>query len=397
MGIFLNRGNEEFSRAVNSHIYVDKTDMIDFFNQVINTEQCYVCVSRPRRFGKSITANMIAAYFERGCDSRELFENRKLGQISNWDCNLNQYDTIRIDIADIISREGEAEKAFDYMLSGILEDLISEFPDCNICEDDKIAVALDKVNSNTGKRFVFIIDEWDCFFREYKDNIELQNKYMNLLRSLFKGNTSKRYLALAYMTGILPIKRYSNESALNNFYEYTMVSPLRLAKYVGFTEGEVQSICSEYRLNYDEAMAWYDGYSFSRVSHICSPNSIVKAALEGEYKNYWSQTAAFYSLAEYINLNFDGLRESIVRMIGGQREDVNVIGFENDMVSFKSKDDILTLLIHLGYLAYDSEEEKSYIPNKEVRQVFERVVETTPGWTELAKTIGASERLLEAT
>jgi hypothetical protein len=393
MGMFLNRGNEEFETVVNSGLYVDKTDMVNFFNQVINTEQRYVCVSRPRRFGKSITANMIAAYFEKGCDSRSLFEGRKLSETENWDKNLNKYDVIRIDLAYLLASVGEPEKTLDELEKGLISNLNEAFPGCLTESDTLLPFALDKINDKTGAKFVIIIDEWDCLFRDEKSNTKVQKRYINLLRGLFKGNNAKKFTALAYITGILPIKKYNSESALNNFDEYTMTDPEPLAKYIGFTEDEVESLCQEYNMDYDEVMEWYDGYSFPGAEHICGPNSVVKAMRKGRCNNYWSQTVAYNSLATYITMNFDGLRDAIVAMLGGQRVKIDTFSYNNDMTSFADKDDVLTALVHLGYVAFDTETEEGYIPNYEVRQIFERTLKAT-GWDEVIKAVNNSERLL---
>jgi hypothetical protein len=396
MGMFLNRGNEEFTRVLNSGLYVDKTDMINFFNQVLNTEQSYVCISRPRRFGKSITANMIAAYFEKGCDSRSLFDGRKLSESENWDKNLNKYDVIRVDMAYLLSAFGNPDKALDELEKGLISDLNETFPNCLSEGDTNVPFALDKINDKTGTQFIIIIDEWDCLFRDEKSNTKIQERYVNLLRALFKGNNAKKFTALAYITGILPIKKYSSESALNNFYEYTMTSPEPLAKYIGFTEDEVKALCEKYDMDYNKVMEWYDGYSFEGAGHICGPNSVVRAMLSHKCNNYWSQTVAYNSLATYITMNFDGLRDAIVSVLAGNRIKVRIRTFENDMVSFKRKDDVLTALIHLGYLAYDTETEEAYIPNKEVRMCFEDTLEDT-GWDEVIKAVDNSERLLKLT
>ncbi len=396
MGIFLNRGNEEFDSVIHSQIYVDKTDILHFFNEVINTEQRYVCISRPRRFGKSITANTIAAYFEKGCDSRPLFQGRKISEYENWDCNLNKYDVIRIDLADIRARRKTPEETLDSIEKDVVMELDESFPNIVNCEKDGIADALAKINDKTGAKFVIIIDEWDCLFRDDKSNEEVQARYINLLRGLFKGNSSKKFTVLAYLTGILPIKKYNSESALNNFYEYTMTNPEGLAKYIGFTEDEVKALCEQYHMNYDEVMEWYDGYQFPGVNHICGPNSVVRAMRSGSCKNYWSQTVAYNNLVHYITMNFDGLRDDIVAILGGHRVKVNTFSYENDMMNFKDKDDVLTALIHLGYVAFDEETEEVYLPNKEIRQIFERTLKATK-WSKVIHAIENSERLLRAT
>ena len=396
MGIFLNRGIEEFKRTLNSQIYVDKTDIIGFLNRVVNTEQSYICVSRPRRFGKSVTANMIAAYYEKGSDSRMLFAGKKLSEIDSWDTEMNKYNVIRIDIADILSSQNDAERALDYIESKIIEELKQAFPDVLKLEVEGVTEALASINEVTQEQFIIIIDEWDAFYRDERFNLRVQNRYINLLRSLFKGNRSKKFIALAYITGILPIKKYNSESALNNFIEYTMISPKQMAPYIGFTEQEVIQLCDQYNMDYDKMQDWYDGYSFECASHIYGPNSVVQSILGRSYENYWSQTVAFNSLSTYITMNFDGLREAVVAMLSGNRVPVNVLCFQNDMTSFQSKDDVLTILIHLGYLAYDREKQEAYIPNYEVRQIFEGNLMNTK-WDSVIKSIQNSERLLKAT
>lgn len=425
MGMFLNRGSEGFQRTLNSEIYVDKTDMISFCNKMINTEQSCLSVSRPRRFGKSITANMLAAYYETGIDSAPLFEGRKLSRlmqstkngkiiekscleensISNskkewipydWKVHMNRYQVIRMDIADVVTEQGTPEKALDFIEATIKLELNQKFPGIFNWEKDGLVTALFRIYDAIKEQFVIIIDEWDYFFRDERSSEEVQRHYIDLLRGLFKGDRSRSFLALGYITGILPIKKYNSESALNNFNEYTMTSPERLAEYVGFSESEVKKLCEIYQADYEKLKEWYDGYSFFRGKHIYGPNSVVKAISSGEYKSYWSQTVAFNSLTRYITMNFDGLKDSITALLGGSRQAVEIGSYENDMSSFKNKDDILTALIHLGYLAYDENTQEVYIPNKEVRYSFERAIMQT-GWDDLISCIRNSEELLAAT
>lgn len=396
MAVFLNQGNIAFANVLNSEIYVDKTDMLSLLNAKVNTEQKYICVSRPRRFGKTVTANMIGAYYDRGCDSRTLFENKKLAQIADWDKYLNKFDVLWIDVAEIRSMFNSSAEALLAIKNHICEDLRKAFPDCDLQAENIPAQMLASINSETGRQFVIIIDEWDCLFRDDQSDIDVQNDYINLLRGLFKGNASKRFLALAYITGIMPIKRYNSESALNNFYEYTMLNPDEFAPYIGFTTEDVRSLCERYDMDYSKALEWYDGYNLGKMEHICGANSVVQAMLRGAYRSYWSNTVAYDSLKNYITLNFDGLKDAIKQAIGGQRIKVRTGGFQNDMTSFRSKNDVLTLLIHLGYLAYDSTTKEANIPNREVREYFEETMEIT-GWDELVETVEDSQALLQAT
>ena len=396
MGIFLNSGNAGFCRMLNSKIYVDKTDMLTLLCDRINTERSCICMSRPRRFGKSVAANMIAAYFDKSCDSRPLFEGRKLGRTADWDRYLNKFNVIKIDIAGIRTRVDTPEAALEYMNRAVFTELKEEFTDVPLEREQEFAGWLAQINQKIGEQFVIIIDEWDCLFRDDLNNEAVQKKYVNFLRSLFKSDDSKKFLALAYITGILPIKRYNSESALNNFEEFTMLSPARFAPYIGFTTDEVKELCRQYDMDYEKALEWYDGYNLGAEQHICGSNSIVLAMDREEYASYWSRTVAFDSLKGYITLNLDGLRDNITEMIGGQRVRVNTDGFQNDMTDIQSRDDVLTLLIHLGYLAYDYDSSEAYIPNREVRIAFEQAVKYC-GWDELINSINDSQRLLNAT
>jgi hypothetical protein len=254
---------------------------------------------------------------------------------------------------------------------------------------------LGKLNIKAGAKFVIIIDEWDAIFREDKYDEEAQKRYIDLLRGLFKSEQSKKYTHLAYLTGILPIKKYNSESALNNFDEFTMLNPDLIAEYFGFTEDEVKGLCEKYEMDFHEMKHWYDGYILDGI-HVYNPKSVVDAIRRRKIANYWTQTVAFESLKEYICMNFDGLKDDIVNVLAGGRCHVSSLEFENDMTSFKSKDDVLTVLVHLGYLAYDVDRKEAYIPNEEVRAAFAKTIERTD-WTPVIQAMKRSERLLKLT
>lgn len=397
MGQYVNPGNDSFASAVlYSKIYVDKTGMLEYLNQVINSEQRYVCVSRPRRFGKSIAARMIAAYYSRGCDSAELFADYTIAKEKDFRQHLNQYNVIQVDIAELKVTMPKGEDFVSYLQKCIIGELRDIYPEIVEEKESSLPLTLANINEKCGERFVIIIDEWDTIFREDKYNKKFQDEYIDLLRGLFKGEKSQRFMNLAYLTGILPIKRYNSESALNNFREYTMTSPKRLAEYVGFTQEEVKDLCAKYHMDFHEAQRWYDGYGFKGLAHIYCPNSVANAMLDGEYNNYWTGTVAYESLKYYITIDRDGLKEAVVRLLAGERCKVNVETFENDMTKIGSKDDVLTILIHLGYLGYDAGSEEAYIPNEEVRKAFGRAVEGTD-WSPVVEAMKASDRLLQAT
>ena len=372
MGKYLNPGNEGF-RTIRKSLYVDKSGMISFINGVIGTVDKLICVSKPRRFGKSFAVKMLCAYYDRSCDSRELFQDLEIAKDSSFNRCLNQYYVICFDVTWFISIVDDIKNVVNYIQKDIISELAQEF-NFNKEEYTSLPIALSDVSAVTGNKFIIIIDEWDALFREAKDDSDLQKEYLQLLRGLFKSGETDKMIKAAYMTGILPIKKYGTQSALTDFREYSMITPKKLAEYVGFTENEVRVLCMEYQMDFDEAKKWYDGYSFSRIKSVYSPNSVVQAIKNEEYGTYWTETETYESLKIYIDMDEDGLKEAILQMLGGAKCVIDIGTFQNDMTNIKSKDDVLTLLIHLGYLAYDSKTKSVFIPNEEVRQEFIRAV-----------------------
>ncbi|MDE7212157.1 MAG: AAA family ATPase, partial [Lachnospiraceae bacterium] len=253
--------------------------------------------------------------------------------------------------------------------------------------------ALGRLYEKNRRKFIFLIDEWDCVMRERQDSEEMQKQYLDFLRNLLKDQP---YVALAYMTGILPIKKYGVHSALNMFMEYSMVDQDVFEEYTGFTEAEVKTLCSQFHMNFEEVSSWYDGYNLINFQHIYNPKSVVEAMRRGRCSNYWTATETYEALKKYINMNLDGLRDEIVKMLGRESVPVRTGKFQNDMCNLQTKDDALTLLIHLGYLAYNPVEERAFIPNNEIMGEFENAI-SDGGWENVMKVITDSERLLRNT
>ena len=395
MGRYVNPGNRNYARVVHSGIYVDKTGMLAHLNQVMDTEQCWICVSRPRRFGKTLAADMAAAYYSRGCNSDELFRGKAIGADASYKQYLNQCNVIKWDMAEAMQNYGDAQEALD----GLKEDTVLELDDAFpgvLSERSKarsLPLVLGDLYLAKETTFVFIIDEWDAIYRE--GNNAAQDAYTRLLRGLFKGSGAKEFIRLAYLTGILPIKRYNSESALNNFMEYTMTGSFALAEYVGFTDSEVRTLCEERDMDYDRMRRMYDGYSFHTARHIYCPNSVVRAITNRDYRCYWTQTSSYEIVRTYISLDYQGLKGDIAAMLAGGRCGVRINRFDNDMKNVRSRDDVLTALIHLGYLAYDEETQEAYVPNEEVRSALEDVIADV-SWEPVIQAIDASDRLLQA-
>ncbi len=394
MGRYINLGNASFA-SVRKGLYVDKSQMISFVNSTLGTVDKLTCVSRPRRFGKSFAAKMLCAYYDRSCDSRELFEDLKIAASSDFALHLNQYYVIYLDITWFLSVVENKKETVKYLQQEVIRELKEVFP--GVTEENRsLPIALSDVNDATGYKFIIIIDEWDALFREEKEETALQQEYIQLLRGMFKSSQTDKMIEAAYMTGILPIKKYGTQSALTDFREYTMIQPQMLAGYVGFTEKEVQDLCKDYDLDFEETKKWYDGYSFSKMKSVYSPNSVIRAVKSGEFGDYWTETETYESLKHYISMNQDGLRDAIISMLAGVPSKINTRTFQNDMMSINNKDDVLTLLVHLGYLGYDSVKKEVYIPNQEVADEFKNAVEYS-GWDGISEALRASEDLLEAT
>ena len=392
MGIYLNPGNIDFQEALNSRIYVDKTELMKYTNNVIRTEDKYVCVSRPRRFGKSMAANMLVAYYSRGCDSKEMFSKYKIAKDKSFEKHLNKYNVIHINMIEFFSDNNSIIEALTELKNSIVFDIVNEFPDVNYYDKTKLVRTLKDVFASKKVPFIFIIDEWDCVFRVFKNDNDTHTAYLNFLRDLLKNQS---YIALAYMTGILPIKKYGEHSALNMFTEVAMTNPREYAEFTGFTENEVKALCEKYDMPYYETKRWYDGYNLKDVS-IYNPRSVVMSMTGHDYDSYWTSTETYEALKIYIQMDFDGLKEKVTDMIAGEKVKVNVGKFQNDMTSFKSADDVLTLLVHLGYLTYDKTNSEVWIPNSEVQQEFINSIEDG-GWEEVMDAINVSSKLLNLT
>ena len=406
MGTYINRGNSEFRDIVNQE-YVDKTSLIPLVNATLNTESRYSCVTRCRRFGKSMAAKMLCAYYDKSCDSRELFVGLKAGQDASFETNLNRYSVLYLDVTSFTARPELRANIVRAIQEKIIKELKDSFPDVKYEENSDLMDVLSAIHQATGEKFFFIIDEWDAICREFPGRQKMKgdpesisptilDEYVMLLRRLFKTQDSDRVFAGAYLTGILPIKKYNTESALNNFREYSMIRPGRMATSLGFTHGEVETLCNKFGMDIKKMEQWYDGYHIGNESHIFNPYSVMRAIDDNDYQSYWTTTGAYDSVITYIQMNFDGLKDDIIRMLSGEHVPVTTTAFQNDMHVINSRNDVLTVLIHLGYLAYDRDTNKCYIPNKEVADEMNNAVNATE-WKQLAKVLENSQHLLEAT
>ena len=394
MGTYINTGNDRFRSSRRSE-YVDKSGLIRVVNGTLDTDIRFSCVTRCRRFGKSMAAKMLCAYYDHSCDSRSLFEDLEIAKDPSFEQHLNKYPVIYLDMSDFVT-EIRDSTIVKRMQETLKEDIHKAYTDVEMKADESLMSFLIRINEELGQQFIFIIDEWDAICREFGKQPEVMNEFVDWLRRLFKSGQSEIVFAGVYMTGILPIKKYDTESALNNFIEYSIVSPGDMASYFGFTREEVQALSDKYGMDFDELVKWYDGYQIGGVSSIFNPNSVMQAIRKKWCESYWGKTGATDAVSDYIRMNFKGLKDDIILMLAGSRCRVDPAGFQNDMSIIQSRDDVLTVLIHLGYLSYDRVRRECFIPNLEVSGEMEIAVKGSR-WEGVISALQQSEQLLEAT
>lgn len=386
MGIYLNPGNSGFAETVRSD-YVDKTGLISLVNRSIGTKRKLTCISRPRRFGKSYAAQMLCAYYDKSCDSHGLFAGYRISRDPGYEKHIGKYDVIYLDMTNILGNTSP-EKLVDFIIENVTQEITEAYPEAG--KGNTFDQTLIKCAEYTGCKFIMIIDEWDAPIRETP---AIEDDYLKFLRTLFKSSgTTSKIFAAAYMTGILPVKKDGKQSAVSDFREYTMIKPRDFGEYVGFTEDEVRELCRKNDVSFSLMKEWYDGYDFKDTGAVYNPDSVMQAIENHDFDSYWTESSVAEGLMEYISRPYHGLTKTIAELIGGVDVKVDTKGFANDLVTFRGKDDVLTLLIHLGYLAYDSEKKSVHIPNEEIKQEFQKAIREVQHF-ETLKRLEESERL----
>ncbi len=395
MSYYLNQDDSKFLSYYYDDIFIDKSIMIKVINKYLNKENFkYMCVTRPRRFGKTMALSMLNTYYSKGCNSKEIFEKLDVSKDESYLKHLNKHNVIWIDMASLYTKLNYKDDFVKELKNYLLSDFKEAFPSIDY-EGLRLEDAIIKIKSSLKERFIFLIDEWDVIFREQETNTKLCNEYVDLLRSLFKSSDVSACIDLVYMTGILPMKRYTTQSALNNFTDYDMIDSSPIETCAGFTEDEVRSLCTQYNRDFEEIKYWYNGYTLNGKD-LYNPKSVVMAILKNECTDYWTKTSATEAVANYMNYQNGELKDIITRMITGDKITVDPSLFSNDLTKINSIDSALTVLIHLGYLAYNKNLRKCYIPNHEIRIEFERAIKELH-WKEIINPISNSMKLYDET
>ena len=399
MGIYVNPSEALLRRAINTKNYVDKSMIIDALNQVLNTEDCFVCVVRPRRFGKTMAGNMISAYYSKQANSRPLLEKLKIGQTPYFETYLNAFNVIKLDVNGFYSNSNRNEDIVPLFTAKVRRELKCEFPECGLEDADLFPDCIEKIYSKTGEQFVVILDEYDVLVRE-QVKASIFDPYLAFLNGMFKNADLAPAFALVYLTGVLPIVRDKVQSKLNLFTEYTMTESRQLSECVGFTEEETRALCEQYQMDFEACKRWYNGYKLDFLDNtweIYNPKSLVQAMITRKFGDYWTKTGSYDSIKIYISMNFEGIKDDVKAMIAGEHIDVNIKKYMNTMTDFYSKDDVYTYLIHLGYLAYDSVCKQCYIPNQEIRAEWINAIEDDKNYAEAIRIVKNSKFLLDKT
>ncbi|MEE3422362.1 MAG: AAA family ATPase [Succinimonas sp.] len=443
MGTFLNPGGSnaftELAAKQDSCIFVDKTDFIsETIDRLDAGDLKLIAFTKPRRFGKTVTAHMLASYYSKGADSKALFSGLKVtgyartktinGQKKKitYEEYLNKCNVIYWDM-NSIDDNFKAYKSDESLHVDYVDDIVDYLQYVTLLEirqnrefEEKISKApligrksLKQALVATEAKFVLIMDEWDLIYREYRDDETLQEKFMDMLAGLFKASDGLSCFSLAYLTGILPIKKYNSESALNNFDEYNMLQPDTFAPYFGFTDEEVTEICKQpmCSISKDLLKEWYEGYKFTLdakdkehknnvLIDVYNPNSVCKAISRNNCGNFWSSTSSNKEAIRLINMNFAGIKDDILSMLAGGTVFFNFRSFNSNMVSITSKDQVFSLLTCLGYLGCNGQpnagtERYAYVPNREIRETLIDIVREQP-WYNSMPVIERSEKLFQA-
>jgi hypothetical protein len=351
-----------------------------------------MCVSRPQKFGKSMGVNMLVAYYSKGCDSRDLFSNLRIANYPDFETHLNKYNVISLNISKFKEIGKDSDTILPSIISKLKQELKEEFPQIIDKINRPLLLILSEIYRQTKEKFIIFIDEWDYLLRE-ANKPKVREDYLDYLMTLFKDSP---YIKLAYLTGVLPVKKYNPITALNIFDEYSMVRLGRMAEYFGFTAEEVRAMCDYFKRDFDEMKSWYGGYFTQKNVNLFNPRSVIKSFVEEKLKGYCFSTYYLEALRTPINKDLRDLRKKLFKLISGAKVSAAVSDFQSDVDSIRYCDEILTLLVHMGYLAYDETTKELYIPNLEISEEFDKSIKLSD-WKEMVRTLKDSDNLLKAT
>lgn len=415
MGLYLNskKPYNNYQEVVRSDYFVDKTGLLKELLPIVGPgkdaeprglisgqNNKYICIIRPRRFGKTIAANMVASYFGKGYDSHYLFDGLKVSSDRLYEKHLNSHNVISITCSEMPRDCHDYRQYIDRIQERMLKDLIREFPKAQISEKDALWDAFNNIYElEEAAKFIFVLDEWDFIFHRDFVSEGDKNSYINFLSNLLKDQP---YVELAYMTGILPISKYSSGSELNMFFEYTMASEKRFCEYFGFSEPEVDQLYEKYltktdtpKITREELRGWYDGYHTMSGKKVYNPRSVVAALTNNNLGNYWTSSGPYDEIFYYVEKNVDDVRDEIALLVSGIAVPAKIREYAATSMALSTKEEIFSAMVVYGFLS--SEDGKVSIPNKELMSKFEEMLMKEPALGYVYRLARESDRMLKAT
>lgn len=402
MGVYLNskKGYTLYTSEVQQPYFVDKTKMLQELFPLVRSGNKHICITRPRRFGKTVMANMIDAFFSSACDSSDLFSHLKISRVKGYETYLNTYQVIHISFHEMDSRCNSYGQYIQRIEKRLIRDLMKNYPNVEFFEDENAAdVLLDIYAENEDARFVFVLDEWDFIFHQSFVREEDKKAYLTFLKNLLKDQP---YVRMVYMTGILPIAKYSSGSELNMFAEYTMASEEKFSEYFGFTDHEVDMLFERYQktekdrhVTREGLKEWYDGYHTKMGERVYNPRSVVVALTNNNLGNYWTNSGPYDEIYYYVENNVDAVRDDLALMVSGQSVQTKIQEYAATASRLQTKEEIFSAMVVYGFLSY--EDGSVFIPNKELMMKFSEMLQREPSFGYVYNLAKASEKMLQAT
>ena len=402
MGIYLNSESAYtlYKSETQKPYFVDKSRMIEELFPLIEEGANHICITRPRRFGKTVTANMISAFFSRAREAADIFDRLKISTSQNYSKYCNQYNVIHISLNDISRQCTTYEEYITRIEQRLVRDLKRAYPQAELDGEESAVDALMEIyTENSENRFIFIFDEWDFLFHQPFVTEKEKREYLSYLRSLLKD---RPYVILAYMTGILPIAKYSSGSELNMFTEYTMLSEEKFSEVFGFTDSEVDSLYQKYtdytdhiKVTREGLRYWYNGYHTFSGERVYNPRSVVCALRNNNLGNYWTSAGPYDEIYYYIENNVAAVRDDLALMVSGIPVPAKIREYAATSMNLNTKDEIFSSMVVYGFLSYENG--KVSIPNKELMDRFDEMLQREPSLGYVYRLARASDRMLEAT
>lgn len=386
-----------------SPYFVDKTLILRELFPYVSAGNRHICITRPRRFGKTIMANMISSFFQKASDSSDVFDSLAISQVDDYRRYKNQYNVIRIDFSKMPRNCDSYTQYIERIEALLIEDVKEAFPQVKINEADAVGDILESIFVQCGEKFIFVLDEWDFIFhRDFINEID-KEKYVAFLSNLLKD---RPYVVLSYMTGILPIAKYSSGSELNMFAEFTMVNSPMFGEYFGFTDDEVDDLYRRYIVECDRQHKeksvtrkglrdWYNGYYTKSGERVYNPRSVVFALQFNNLANYWTSSGPYDEIYYYIRNNISDVRDDLALMISGESVTAKIQEYAATSMNLSTRDEIYSAMVVYGFLSYLNG--KVCIPNRELMEKFDELLVKNESLGYVYRLAKESEKMLKAT